>query len=140
MDSRLVFLRPLGLRLPYLDTAADGNVNEPADIGIGPGKSSLFFLTARRPWALALRTRPVGLECEAVWNRTGTGRVPFGERARTSVGSAPWSASAAWLSFGAVHFDRRGGFVCVKNITNVSAMKTNPYLAKEETAAAVFQH
>ena len=38
-----------GLRFPYLDKAVDGNVSEPGDVGDGPGKSSLFFLTARRP-------------------------------------------------------------------------------------------
>ena len=37
-----------GLRFLYLEQAADGNVSEPGDVGIGPGKSSLFFLTAGR--------------------------------------------------------------------------------------------
>jgi len=44
-----------GLRFPYLDRAADGNVSEPGDIGVGPGKSYLFFLTARRPWNRIIR-------------------------------------------------------------------------------------
>ena len=44
----------------------DGNVNEPGDVGEGPGKSSLFFLTvchpeidlfgARVPWLVELGT------------------------------------------------------------------------------------
>ena len=37
-----------GSRFPYLEQAADGNVSEPGDVGIGPGKSSLFFLTVGR--------------------------------------------------------------------------------------------
>jgi hypothetical protein len=44
-----------GLRFPYLDKAADGNVTEPGDAGVGPGKSSLFFLTVRRPWNRVIR-------------------------------------------------------------------------------------
>ncbi|EFJ38983.1 hypothetical protein VOLCADRAFT_58557 [Volvox carteri f. nagariensis] len=44
-----------GLRFPYLDKAAGGNASEPGDIGIGPGKSSLFFLTTRRPWNRIIR-------------------------------------------------------------------------------------
>ena len=44
-----------GLRFPYLEQAADGNVSEPGDVGIGPGKSSLFFLTIRRPWTRIIR-------------------------------------------------------------------------------------
>ena len=38
-----------------LDKAAGGNASEPGDIGIGPGKSSLFFLTTRRPWNRIIR-------------------------------------------------------------------------------------
>ena len=44
-----------GLKFPYLDKAFDGNVSEPGDAGVGPGKSSLFFLTARRPWNRIIR-------------------------------------------------------------------------------------
>eukprot|EP01025_Chloroclados_australasicus_P018147 TRINITY_DN193_c14_g1_i1.p2 TRINITY_DN193_c14_g1~~TRINITY_DN193_c14_g1_i1.p2 ORF type:complete len:208 (-),score=-2.29 TRINITY_DN193_c14_g1_i1:1230-1853(-) len=44
-----------GLRFPYQDKALDGNVSKPADAGGGPGKSSLFFLTARRPWNRVIR-------------------------------------------------------------------------------------
>jgi hypothetical protein len=44
-----------GLKFPYLDKACDGNVSEPGDAGVGPGKSSLFFLTARRPWNRVIR-------------------------------------------------------------------------------------
>jgi|NOAtaT_5_FD_contig_101_789866_length_651_multi_18_in_0_out_0_3 hypothetical protein len=44
-----------GLKFPYLEQAVDGNVSEPGEVGIGPGKSSLFFLTARRPWNRIIR-------------------------------------------------------------------------------------
>jgi hypothetical protein len=44
-----------GLKFPYLDKAADGNVGEPGDAGGDPGESSLFFLTARRPWNRLIR-------------------------------------------------------------------------------------
>ena len=32
-----------------------GNVKEPEDVGGDPGKSSLFLLTAQRPWNLFAR-------------------------------------------------------------------------------------
>lgn len=35
--------------LPNRDVAVDGDVTESGDAGGGPGKSSLFFLTARPP-------------------------------------------------------------------------------------------
>ena len=44
-----------GLRFPYLDKGSDGNVSEPGDAGGGPGKSFLFFFTARRPWNRIIR-------------------------------------------------------------------------------------
>ena len=39
-----------GLIFPDWALAADGDVNEPDDAGGSPGKSCLFFLTARPPW------------------------------------------------------------------------------------------
>ena len=52
---RAAYRKGKGLRFPYLDEGAGGNASEPADIGIDPGKSSLFFLTARRPWNRIIR-------------------------------------------------------------------------------------
>ena len=48
-----------GLKFPYLEQAVDGNVSEPGDVGISPGKSSLFFLTVRK--ALESNHSEIGL-------------------------------------------------------------------------------
>ena len=52
---RAVHRKGKGLRFPYPDKAAGGNASEPGDVGGGPGKSFLFFLTARRPWNRIIR-------------------------------------------------------------------------------------
>jgi len=39
----------IGLIFPNWYTAEDGNVNEASDVGGGPGKSFLFFLTGYHP-------------------------------------------------------------------------------------------
>ena len=39
----------IGSILPNRDAAAGGNACESSDVGGGPGKSYLFFLTARQP-------------------------------------------------------------------------------------------
>ena len=42
----------------YLDKAADGNVSEPGDVGVSPGKSFLFFLiegVTGAPWNRVIR-------------------------------------------------------------------------------------
>jgi hypothetical protein len=50
-DSRRPHLskgNPVNIPEPgYADLPTDGNINELGDVGGGPGKSSLFFLTAR---------------------------------------------------------------------------------------------
>ena len=46
---RAAHRKGIGLIFPNRDVAVDGNVNESGDAGGGPGKSSLFFLTARPP-------------------------------------------------------------------------------------------
>ena len=49
------YRKGIGLIFPNRDVAADGDVSEPGDAGGGPGKSSLFFLTARKPWNRIIR-------------------------------------------------------------------------------------
>ena len=46
---RAVHRKGIGSIFPNRDVAADGNVGEFGDAGGGPGKSCLFFLTARPP-------------------------------------------------------------------------------------------
>ena len=40
------------VKIPVPGQGVDGDVSELGDAGGGPGKSSLFFLTVRRPWNL----------------------------------------------------------------------------------------
>jgi hypothetical protein len=47
---RAVYRKGIGSIFPNRASAADGDVAESRDAGEGPGKSSLFFLTARPPW------------------------------------------------------------------------------------------
>ena len=47
---RAAHRKGIGLIFPNRDVAVDGDVTESGDAGGGPGKSSLFFLTARPPW------------------------------------------------------------------------------------------
>ena len=43
------------VKIPSPGQGEDGDVSELGDAGGGPGKSSLFFLTARRPWNRIIR-------------------------------------------------------------------------------------
>ena len=52
---RAAHRKGIGLIFPNRDAEADGNVSEPGDAGGSPGKSSLFFLTARKPWNRIIR-------------------------------------------------------------------------------------
>ena len=52
---RVAHRKGIGLKFPNWDPAADGDVNELGDVGKSPGKSSLFFLTARKPWNRIIR-------------------------------------------------------------------------------------